>query len=253
MQSARILTDVVSLELHRRRRWAAKRNDAFFLHSQARDEIRIRMDEFGREFDSVAMVSGFPEFWNREFEKAEVFPDRDILGSPRLKFDLFIHAMSLHWSNDPLGQLIQCKLALRPNGRLLCVLLGGATLGELRHSLTEAEISTAGGASPRVAPMGDIRDLGNLLQRAGFGDAVADSVTVKATYSNAFELMKDLRLMGESNALEERKKVFAPRKLFLECARIYAERFANPDSRIPATFELIFLTARGPNSAISGS
>ncbi|MDE0114685.1 MAG: SAM-dependent methyltransferase, partial [Albidovulum sp.] len=145
--------------------------------------------------------------------------------------------------------LIQCRLALGQNGKFLCVLLGGATLRELRHSLTEAEILTTGGASPRVAPMGDIRDLGDLLQRAGFADAVADSLTVKATYSTALALMQDLRFMGETNALDQRIKAFAPRMLFLECARIYGECFARPDGRIPATFELIFLTARAPDSA----
>ena len=246
MSDSRIITDVASLDLHRRRARATRRDDAFFLHSQAHDEIRVRMDEFGGQFSKVALVSGFPEHWNEEIDLAQTFPDQDFLGMPRSTFDLLIHAMSLHWSNDPVGQLIQCKLALKPNGKLLCVLLGGTTLQELRNSLTEAEILATGGASPRIAPMGDIRDLGNLLRRAGLADAVADSVVVNATYSNALELMQDLRFMGETNALEQRNKVFAPRKLFLECARIYRERYARPDGRIPATFELIFLTARAP-------
>ena len=246
MHAKRILTDVVSLDMHRKRGRATKRSDALFLHSQACDEIHIRMDELGGPFADVAMVSGFPEFWKVEIEDAEIFPDRDFLGAPPSKFELFIHAMSLHWSNDPVGQLIQCRLALRPNGRLLCVLLGGETLKELKQSLTEAEILTAGGASPRIAPMGDIRDLGDLLLRAGFADAVADSATVNATYSSTFELMQDLRSMGETNALEERSRIFAPRMLFHDCARIYAEKFAHRDGRIPATFELIFLTGRAP-------
>ncbi len=248
MRSPLNLTDTDSLGKHRRRARAEGRNDAMFLHSQVQDEIRVRLEELDGRFAAAALVSGFPEFWKGAFETAELFPDREILGAPASRFDLFIHAMALHWSNDPVGQLIQCRMALRPGGLFLCALLGGATLQELRQSIAEAEVFAAGGASPRVAPMGDIRDLGNLLQRAGFIDAVADSITVKATYSSALELMRDLRSMGETNALAERKTEFASKKLFLECARIYAERFSAPDGRIPATFELIFLTARAPRS-----
>ena len=116
--------------------------------------------------------------------------------------------MSLHWSNDPVGQLIQCRRALKPDGMLIAATLGGRTLEELRSVLAQAETDLTGGLSPRVAPMGEIRDLGALLQRAGAALPVADSVTLRTEYKDAFHLMHDLRHMGETTALTHRTRSF---------------------------------------------
>ena len=115
-----------------------------------------------------------------------------------------MHALALHWSNDPVGQLVQARRALRPDGLFIAALFGGETLHELRAALAEAEIETLGGLSPRVAPMGEIRDLGGLLQRAGFALPVADSRRFDVSYPSPLALMRDLRAMGETNVMRDR-------------------------------------------------
>jgi hypothetical protein len=154
--------------------------------------------------------------------------------------------MALHWANDPVGQIVQARRALMPDGLFLGACLGGRTLWELRSALTEAEARLTGGLSPRVAPMGEIRDLGALIQRAGLALPVADSLALTVEYRDAFHLMQDLRAMGEGNALAARRRAFAPRALFPEAARIYSEGFGLPNGRIPATFEFVFLTGWAP-------
>jgi hypothetical protein len=154
--------------------------------------------------------------------------------------------MALHWANDPVGQIVQARRALMPDGLFLGACLGGRTLWELRAALTEAEVRLTGGLSPRVAPMGEIRDLGALIQRAGLALPVADSLSLTVEYRDAFHLMKDLRAMGEGNALAARRRTVASRALFSEAARIYAEGFTLPNGRIPATFEFVFLTGWAP-------
>jgi len=163
--------------------------------------------------------------------------------------DLVIHAMGLHWAEDPVGQLVQCRRALRPDGLLMVALLGGETLQELRHSLAEAETQVMGGLSPRVAPMAEIRDLGGLLSRAGLSLPVADRLPRRVTYESLFHLIRDLRDMGETNALATRHKATPPRALFPQAAQIYARDHAGPDGRITATFEMIFLTAWAPHDS----
>ena len=153
--------------------------------------------------------------------------------------------MGLHWANDPVGQLVQCRHALKADGMVLCSFLGGQTLHELRTSVAQAESNITGGLSPRVAPMGEIRDLGGLLQRAGFALPVADGTPLTATYDSAFHLMRDLRNMGEGNALHGRIKHGTRKAVLQEAAAIYANTFAN-DGRINATFEVITLTGWAP-------
>jgi SAM-dependent methyltransferase len=154
--------------------------------------------------------------------------------------------MCLHWANDPVGQLVQARHALKPDGLLLCTFFGGQTLHELRASLAEAEAAVTGGLSPRIAPMGEIRDLGALLQRAGFALPVADSTPLTVSYANAFHLMHDLRKMGENNALAQRIKHATRRNILTEAASIYAGNFRNDDDRVDATFEIITLTGWAP-------
>ena len=162
--------------------------------------------------------------------------------------DLVIHALTLHWANDPVGQLVQCRRALQPDGWLLALLFGGQTLQELRASLAQAESDVTGGLSPRVLPMGEIRDLGGLLQRAGFGLPVADSFTTVVRYRDAFHLMHDLRAMGEGNALNARLRHPTGRAIFTRAAALYDD-LRGPDGLIPATFEIVALSGWAPHDS----
>jgi SAM-dependent methyltransferase len=163
--------------------------------------------------------------------------------------DLAVSLLSLHEADDIPGALIQIRRALRPDGLFLGAMAGGGTLGELRESLLAAETELHGGASPRVAPFTDVRDAGALLQRAGFALPVADVETVIVRYDSLFGLMRDLRAMGASNALVDRSRRPASRRLFLRAAEIYAERFADADGRIRATFAFIWMSGWAPHAS----
>jgi len=160
--------------------------------------------------------------------------------------DLFVSSLALQWSNDLPGALIQIRRALKPDGLFLAALTGGNTLAELREALFEAETEIYGGASPRVLPAADIRDLGALLQRAGFALPVADRDVLTIRYATAFDLFRDLKAMGATNALVERPRNFSGRQLFARAAEIYAKRFSDPDGRIRVTFEIVFLSGHAP-------
>lgn len=236
------LTDTRALLRHRRR---AVPED-LFLQESAADEVQDRLSLVNRAFTAPAVVTPFPNLWRQRMPEAKIVPDFDELTLDGAAHDLVIHAMSLHWANDPVGQLIQCRRSLVPDGLMIAATLGGQTLQELRSCLSEAEISQTAGLSPRIVPMGEIRDLGALLQRAGLALPVADSVTLCAEYRDAFHLMHDLRRMGETNALDQRLRVTPPRGLFQRTSEIYAENFAMPENRIKATFEMVFLTGWAP-------
>lgn len=162
------------------------------------------------------------------------------------RFDLILSCLDLHWVNDLPGALIQLRRALKPDGLLLVSLFGGDTLRELRDALIQAEAEESGGASPRVSPFTDVRDLGGLAQRAGFTLPVVDRDTVTVRYSNVLALMRDLRLMGEANAVAERPRRFTRRNVLLRAAALYEQRHAAED-RIPATFQILTLTAWVPH------
>ena len=240
------LTDRAALAQHRRR--AERQGMASFLHDLAADEIEERLAEVNRRFNEIAVVTGHPAVWRERFPKARIVPDDDLLDLTHGAHDLVIHALALHWANDPVGQLVQSRRALRPDGFLLCVSFGGQTLAELRAALAEAEAALTGGLSPRVLPMGEIRDLGALLQRAGLALPVADSVIQTVTYESPLALLRDLRAMGETNAMTDRTSR-TPRRLFEEAGRLYASAFPVPDDRIRATFELVFLTGWAPDES----
>jgi NADH dehydrogenase [ubiquinone] 1 alpha subcomplex assembly factor 5 len=164
-------------------------------------------------------------------------------------FDLAVSLLDLHWINDLPGALVQLRRALKPDGLLLASLFGGDTLLELRQAWMEAEIEEEGGAGPRVAPFADVRDLGSLLQRAGFALPVVDSDTIEVTYLDALALMRDLRAMGEANAVAERRRSFTRRATLARAAALYAERFRRPDGRIAARFEILTLTGWAPHQS----
>lgn len=223
--------------------------DAMFLHRLARDDLQERLVEVNRTFTAPAVVTGFPGFWSDFLPGARVVDDGGTIALEPRAHDLVVHAMSLHWADDPLGQLVQCCRALRPDGLFLCVMPGGRTLNELRSSLAEAESQVTAGLSPRVLPMGEIRDLGALMQRAGFALPVADSLTQTVHYTNAARLWADLRAMGETNALAARLRRFTRRNVLAAARALYQSHFAAPDDRISATFELVFLTGWAPHDS----
>jgi NADH dehydrogenase [ubiquinone] 1 alpha subcomplex assembly factor 5 len=180
-------------------------------------------------------------------EGPSVLADDEALPFADGSLDLVISGLSLQLVNDLPGTLIQIRRALKPDGLLLAALLGGTTLTELREAWISAEIELKGGASPRVLPFADLRDVGGLLQRAGFALPVVDSDVVKATYASQVALAADLKGMGASNVLAERSRVPVTRRLLARATEIYAERFADENGRVPATFEILTLTAWAPH------
>ncbi len=163
--------------------------------------------------------------------------------------DLVLSCLSLHWVNDLPGALIQANRALKPDGLFLAAILGGETLQELKASLAAAEIAETGTLVPRASPTVDIRDAGRLLQRAGFALPVVDSDVLTVSYPDALALMRDLRGMGEANALAARSRRPWRRSTLARAAADYADRFGTPDGRVEAKFEVIFLTGWAPDAS----
>lgn len=241
------LTDRRALLARRAR--ALRQGAELFLHEEVADEIEERLSEVNKTFTAPAVVTGFPQVWQARVAGAKIVADDPVLALAPGAHDLVIHMLALHWASDPVGQLVQCRRALKPDGLMIAALFGGQTLHELRTALAEAESRLTGGLSPRVLPMAEIRDLGAALQRAGFALPVADAVTRTITYRSAFHLFADLRAMAETNALDGRSRKPAPRTLFPEAARLYAEHFPAPGDRIAATFDILFLTGWAPHES----
>lgn len=163
--------------------------------------------------------------------------------------DAVLSNLSLHWVNDLPGALIQIRRALKADGLFLGAMLGGETLHELRHCLTQAEVQVEGGLSPRVSPFADSRDVGALLQRAGFALPVIDSDLITVRYQSPFRLLEDLRGMGETNAIAERRKGFTRRDTLMAALARYQEEYADEDGRVPATFQIIWMHAWAPHES----
>jgi SAM-dependent methyltransferase len=205
------------------------------LHATGRVERVIRLEQTSTAF--------------RGSRWAGLVADEEALPLGPASIDLFASTLSLQWANDLPGALIQIRAALKPDGLLLAALVGGETLTELREALVAAEGELRGGASPRVMPAADVRELGALLQRAGFALPVVDRDVLTVRYASAFELFKDLRAMGATNVSPERDARPAGRKLFLRAAEVYADRFSDPDGRIRTTFEIISLSGWAPHES----
>ena len=176
-----------------------------------------------------------------------VVADEEALPFRDAAFDLVVSALSLQFVNDLPGTLVQIRRVLKPDGLFLAALIGGDTLTELRQSFAAAESEIEGGVSPRVAPFADLRDLGALLQRAGFALPVTDVDRVTVRYDTAFALMHDLRRMGATNALLDRRRAPLKRATLMRMADFYAERFADADGRMRATFEIVWLSGWVPH------
>lgn len=222
-----------------------RRATEMFLQDEVRIEVQERLIEVNRAFTAPAVVTAFPDLWA---DFAKIVPDDDLLALQPGAHDVVIHALCLHWANDLVGQLVQCRHALRPDGLFMGLLFGGQTLHELRACLAQAEAEVTGGLSPRVMPMAEIRDLGALLQRAGFALPVADSFTKTVRYRDAHHLMHELRAMGEGNALAGRLRKPTRRAIMARAAALYQAQFADSEGRITATFEIIALTGWAPDA-----
>ncbi|MDX2204638.1 MAG: methyltransferase domain-containing protein [Hyphomicrobiaceae bacterium] len=185
----------------------------------------------------------------RQAPGLRVQADEEALPFRDASLDLVVSGLSLQLANDLPGVLLQIRRALRPDGLFLGALLGGETLAELRQSLLAAEEELEGGASPRVAPFADVRDLGSLLQRAGFALPVADAETVNVTYAHPLALMRELRAMGATNALRTRRRTPLRRQTLARACAIYEERFGLPNGRVPATFEILTMTGWAPHES----
>ncbi|EFO33508.1 putative methyltransferase C20orf7 family protein [Roseibium sp. TrichSKD4] len=163
--------------------------------------------------------------------------------------DLIVSALHLHLINDLPGTLIQLNRALRPDGLFLATLPGMDTLWELRDVMMQAEIEVTGGVSPRISPFGDTRDLGSLLQRAGFALPVTDVDRLIVRYDTMFDLLRDLRAMGATSVLTERSKKPLRKDVLMKAAALYAEKYADPDGRIRATFSMVTMSGWRPHES----
>jgi SAM-dependent methyltransferase len=199
-----------------------------------------RLDSIGR----IVAADVMPDAARGEIVVAA---DMQALPFGDASLDLVVSALALQFVNDLPGVLVQVRRALKPDGLFLAALIGGETLTELRQSFTQAESETEGGVSPRVAPFADLRDLGALLQRTGFALPVTDVDRLTVRYDSAFGLMQDLRRMGATNALVARRRTPLKRATLLRMAEIYAQRFADPDGRVRATFDIVWLSGWAPH------
>ncbi len=243
-----------------RRARAGAPGAADFLHAEAAEGVADRLSFVTRDFTRAALVWPGAPVWRETLEAApsvgtveEVPLSADeTLGLEEGAYDLAVLGLTLHWANDPVGALIQMRRALKPDGLMLAATLGGGTLQELRAAFAEAEIAEEGGMSPRVAPMGEIRDLGGLLQRAGYAMPVADGERIEASYADPLALMRELRAMGETNALASRRRGLLRRATLMRACALYAEHYGTGDGRVRASFEIVFLTgwAPGPDQPV---
>ncbi|MET0876679.1 MAG: methyltransferase domain-containing protein [Tardiphaga sp.] len=253
--SAPILFDRALLRARHAR--ARKQGAATFLLDRVAEEMDERLHAVLRTFNDAADI-GTPGDGLRGAIAGRVsklthidIPDneRDGLGLAPASLDLVVSALALHFVNDLPGVMAQIGRALKPDGLLQAAMLGGDTLTELRQSFAAAEAELDGGISPRVAPFADLRDIGALLQRAGFALPVTDVDRVVVRYDSAFGLMQDLRRMGANNVLMERRRSPLRRATLLRMAQVYTERFADPDGRIRATFDIVWLSGWAPHES----
>jgi SAM-dependent methyltransferase len=243
--------------------------DGGFLRDRAAQEVRERLDAVERTFEAALDLSdddgkaaelmaasprvGHMTRLASTTELAATGSVPAIIGSPEQlpaapqSLSLVTSVLALQWVNDLPGALVQIRRALKPDGLFLGALAGGSTLHELRDVLAREEEEATGGASPRVAPFVDVRDLGSLLQRAGFALPVTDIDTYTVRYGNLFVLMADLRAMGATNALVHRSRRPWTKSRAVRAAQIYAERHGDPDGRIRATFQILSFSGWAPS------
>jgi SAM-dependent methyltransferase len=253
--TAPILFDRALLRVRQNR--ARRGEPATFLLDRITEDIEERLHAVLREFADVADIWTPGEILrkpspNRFKSVTTISPDetgQELLSLRPESLDLAVSGLAFQLVNDLPGVLSQIRRALRPDGLLLAAMLGGDTLTELRQCFAAAEAECEGGVSPRVAPFADLRDVGALLQRAGFALPVTDVDRVVVRYDSAFALMQDLRRMGATNVLVERRRTPTRRATLLRMAQIYAERFSDAGGRIRATFDVIWLSGWAPHES----
>lgn len=259
------------LVAQRRERAFAKRDDnADFLLDIAAKEMAERLSVVERQFPTAAELHGSTGAAAREalgtgkidtlqrIETSTIFKSDaedfrvaaldDIPLAPE-SVNLVLSPLSLHLVNDTPGAFVRIRRALKPDGLFLAAIPGAGTLAELRDVMLAAEVELTGGASPRVIPFADVRDVGSLLQRAGFTLPVIDAETYTVRYDSLFALMRDLRAMGMANPLVGRSRKPLSRAFFVKAAEIYAERYSDPDGRIRATFTIIYASGWAPHDS----
>ena len=212
----------------------------------------VRALDLGSRAAAFGLLKPYAENWTRAAftpMNADIVADEEVLPFAPESFDLVTSVLSLHAVNDVPGALVQIRRVLKPDGLFLGVLFGGETLSELRQSFAAAEAEVMGGASPRVAPFGEVRVLGGLLQRAGLALPVADSERTVVRYRELSSLFKDLAAMGETNALSGRRRLALSPRLLAAVARHYGEHFSDPDGRFRASFDLVYLTGWAPHDS----
>ena len=264
------LFDRALLDARRRRALVRSQAGADFMFKAAVDDLAERLGAVKRHFatvvdlgsplpiqaerlssisqiDRIIRIDRLPETITGN--RGGLVGDMEFLPFRDASLDLVVSALALHWISDIPGVLVQIRRALKPDGLFLANLLGGQTLHELRECFTMAEVELTGGASPRIAPFAEIRQLGALLQRARFALPVIDQDRLTVRYDNALELMRDLRAMGSTNALVERARKPLRQEVLLRAAAIYAERFADPDGRVRASFDIISLSGWAPHQS----
>ena len=241
--------------LRARQRRALQSGAATFLLDRVVEDMADRLAAVKREFAHAADVwtPGEGLASHLRFNAfARIAPEdspRETLPLAPESLDLVVSALAFQFVNDLPGVLAQIRRALKPDGLLLAAMIGGDTLTELRQSFAVAEAECEGGVSPRVAPFADLRDIGSLLQRVGLALPVIDVDRVVVRYDDAFALMQDLRRMGATNILAERRRIPTRRAAMLRMAQIYRERFADPDGRIRATFDVIWMSGWAPHES----
>ncbi|CAJ0864534.1 hypothetical protein AMST5_01683 [freshwater sediment metagenome] len=248
--------------LHRRLRRAIARGAPDFLLTRAADDLLDRLltvkREFprsldlgapGEHFSQAIVASGRAAPLRASRLGGAVIVDEEALPFAPASFDLVVSGMSLQWVNDLPGVFAQVRRILAPDGLFLACLPGGASLVELRVALAQAEEEITGGASPRVSPFVDVRDMGGLLQRAGFALPVSDIDSFALRYDSVLGLMRDLRAMGAANVLGKRATRPLRRDVLARAAEIYAERFSDPDGRVRASFEIVWISGWAPHES----
>ncbi|RLP27239.1 SAM-dependent methyltransferase [Mesorhizobium sp. YM1C-6-2] len=242
---------------------------ADFLMERAAEDLAERLATVGRRFEKAAalfcvtaaardavLASGKADEAVRiEADAAFLGGGEGIVATPGhvplapASIGLAVSLLSLQDENDIPGMLVQIRRALKPDGLFLGAMAGAGTLAELRESLLAAEAELSGGASPRVLPFADVREVGALLQRAGFALPVTDVETVTVRYATMFDLIRDLRAMGATNVLSGRSRKPTSREFFARAAAIYADRFSDPDGRVRATFSFIWMSGWAPDAS----
>ncbi len=255
--------------LHMRRRRAAALGPATFLIDRVAQDLSERLAAVRRRFDvavdlgtptdaarraildandvGTIVAAGTPAATSKHARVPSVVADEEALPFRDASLDLVVSALALQFVNDLPGTLVQVRRALKPDGLFLAALAGGDTLTELRQAFAVAETEIDGGVSPRVSPFADVREMGALLQRAGFALPVADIDRIVVRYASPLALMHDLRRMGATNVLAARRRTRLRRATLARLLRIYGERFADPDGRVRASFEIIWLSGWSPH------